>query len=337
MAINIIEGNGIIPGAEYIKISKSGISDKKSNSPIRFPGNAVNQPSTMITITKNNIETNEAISSSTNSAMSSLQSSIDSQTNSTVKTGLETIKNVLEGGGEVFSTLNQALNPNIKSKDIYTISLPMPVDLNVSYNAEWSGQSLGPIAHALREMIQGNFTSDAVAQATGTLTKRGITEGIKGLLGGHRLTSGALSGAGKSAGIAFNPYKELVYDSPSFRTFEFDWVLSPRNQQESDSLRKIIYILKKHMHPSVFGEGSDSLLFLYPETCNIAFLTGTGGGNPYLFQLDDCAITNVSVFYDNKFHQGTNAPAAVSIKLSLLETKILTQSDFGDNLDALTY
>lgn len=292
-----------------------------THSVIRFPSDSSNQPSVIIHITKNNIEMAE-ISNSTSNTVSGVKGQLSNAIEQ-ARTGLQNLGN----------TLTSALGANIKSTDIFTLALPMPVDINVSYNAEWNGTSLSPLEYALREVIQGNFSQESIDKAERLYTQRTAVGLIKNVVGRTKIGS-----AGKVVGFSFNPYRELIYDSPSFRTFSFDWVLSPKNQQESDNIRKIVFILKKHMHPSVAGSGAeDSLLFLYPELCTIEFWDGNEAQNTYLFKMDECAITNLSVFYDNKFHQGSNAPTQVSIKLSLMETKILTQSDFGDDKTSLTY
>lgn len=302
-------------------ISNISSVSNTTHSVIRFPSDSSNQPSVIIHITKNNIEMAE-ISNSTSNTVSGVKGQLSNAIEQ-ARTGLQNLGN----------TLTSALGANIKSTDIFTLALPMPVDINVSYNAEWNGTSLSPLEYALREVIQGNFSQESIDKAERLYTQRTAVGLIKNVVGRTKIGS-----AGKVVGFSFNPYRELIYDSPSFRTFSFDWVLSPKNQQESDNIRKIVFILKKHMHPSVAGSGAeDSLLFLYPELCTIEFWDGNEAQNTYLFKMDECAITNLSVFYDNKFHQGSNAPTQVSIKLSLMETKILTQSDFGDYKTSLTY
>lgn len=327
MASNFIEGLGKV--AENITSSRN---IPTASSKISFPLEYKNQPSTALHITKNNIDTSSSLQGGYNVDSSSYLNKLN--INPELKSALSTVTESIDrNSNALLSPISAVTGANIKSQDIYNLILPMPNEVSVSYTAEWEGKSLTPLEYALREIIQGKFSQESMTNASDLFLQRSAVGILQNVVGRNKISS-----VGNGIGIAFNPYRELLYDAPSFRTFDFEWNLSPKNAQESDAIRKIVFYLKKHMHPSTFGEGADdSLIFLYPELCTLEFLMGDNNANPYLFKLEECAITNVNVFYDNKFHQGTNAPTQVSLSISLMETKILTQKDFGDNPDALTY
>jgi hypothetical protein len=148
-----------------------------------------------------------------------------------------------------------------------------------------------------------------------------------------------------SSGVAFNPYKQLMYDSPEFRNFSFSWILSPKNASESKAIHEIILQLKKSMHPKTMGTSpEDTMIWLSPDFIDFSFILEGDSGeqkNVWLPVLKRSAIKDLSVNYETKFHGGSagneaGAPAAISMTLDLLETTILTQRDFegtdGKNL-----
>jgi len=228
-------------------------------------------------------------------------------------------------GADVISSALSAKKPEL----IADIVLPFPVDVSTTYNAEWNAIDLSSGDYILSEIIKGiggsneKSVSSIVGRGVGTAASRiglGLAQNVISNFGAD------LRRAGSTSGIGFNPYRELMYTSPSFRTFNFDWILSPRNAKEQETLQEIIFTLKKYMHPQVTND--DQALFLYPAFCKVGFYS-EGVENPFIFKLYETAIASCTFRYDNKMHQLTNGPTAISLSLSLFETQILTQKDFG--------
>lgn len=219
------------------------------------------------------------------------------------------------------------------SSTLETILLPIPADVKVSYSADWSGQKSSLASYAMREYIKGGGTAEAREKAlrifvTGGL--REVTEGIAKDVGfGSEINS--LEGIVKSSGVTYNPYMQVMYDSPSFRTFQFAWVLSPKNKEEMKELDEIIWTLKKRMHPKASGvSAEESLTWLFPDYLSINFvIDGNLEKNSALFEIRNCAITNVGIRYETKFRSSDDSPESISITLNLIETVIMSQDDFG--------
>lgn len=237
-----------------------------------------------------------------------------------------------------------------KIENVVQIFLPLPIDIQAQYDASWGGRDLSVIQYTLRQLHENStnpeFTGDAV--------RGGIIKNLVSRFAGSGIVRG-VAGASGALGIGYNPYRELMYDGPSFRQFSLSWVVSPKNKKESDELNEIIWNLKKHMHPSTnmyngeikdiegvptnvtpkWGNNmDDSYLYRFPEFCTVELWSNDEDEkNPYLFKMHDLAITNLTVRYDNKLHKDTKAPASVSITMSFLESKLLTQNDFGTFYD----
>lgn len=217
-------------------------------------------------------------------------------------------------------------------KPLGQLYLPLPKELNVSYKTNWETKDMG-------------------AAGAGNLADAGANAIAQEVLNRDTILSNWAKIATKTTP---NPYKQVMWKGPEFRTFTFSFELVPSNGEESDSLNQIIWVFKKYMHtPSGFSEATLN----QPPLWNVKFVDAkskgnlgstlanqngqkaTNPGNPYLFQLKDCAMTSFDVDYTikgNAFHmkdlkdgRGFHAPNGVKITIGLTETSILTQWDYG--------
>ena len=134
------------------------------------------------------------------------------------------------------------------------IALYMPADVKVSYKAGWDTEA-AELAGDIAEVIKG------VRQVSGTMAM--FTEAIKGgyaavtgyvkQIGGEALSAfgggDAFKLTSKAFGIAINPRKEMYYEGPQFRQFQYSFRFYPRNKDETNRVQNIIKLFKYHMHP----------------------------------------------------------------------------------------
>jgi hypothetical protein len=69
-------------------------------------------------------------------------------------------------------------------------------------------------------------------------------------------------------GYALNPVIEVLYNSPTLRSFNFDFVFTPKSSTEADMVWSIIYEFRRHSAPEYtsFGvEGLISIFLFYAE------------------------------------------------------------------------
>ena len=160
--------------------------------------------------------------------------------------------------------------------------------------------------------------------------------------------AGAATGQGQTGqallaatGRVENPMLEMVYKTPAFRDFQFDFLFYPRDEREALEVQKIIKKLTYHQAPDLL-EGAGGFL-VPPSEFDIQFYYN-GAQNPNIPTVGTCILKNIQVNYaPNGFTAyeipGENAPALgrtgmpVSIQLSLTfqEVVILTKSDLADS------
>jgi len=220
-----------------------------------------------------------------------------------------------------------------------SIALYMPDTLSYQYTQSYDTPSLGDSLLGQAAAVGGDvFTKlkegkiseamGAVSKATGgTLVKRGADKlGAAGTLAFTAVT-GAVS----------NPLLEMIYKSPNFRSFQFDFTFYPRDEREAFEVQEIIERFRFHQAPEI----ADAKNFLIPPSeFEIKFYYG-GAENPNIPPITICVLESIDVNYaPNGFSAyevpGENSPALgrtgmpVSIQMTLQfkETTYLTKSDF---------
>jgi len=242
-----------------------------------------------------------------------------------------------------------------------TIFLPLPLNLQTAYNAQYNAEGLGPLAGfgagmagSVKALAEGgggqNFAQSLVDQFD--LTKEGKASSFREGLGNLAVTAveeqiGTVAavatggvGAGVAAaaatqafkagmagaGIAKNPHLATLFTGVNFRTFTFVYKFLPRNEFESSQVTNIIKQFKYHMAPSYSKSGH---FFNYPEQFDIEFI----GSGDNLFEIGACALTGLDVNYHSEgapfYFKDTKAPASVTISMTFQELTINTKENIA--------
>lgn len=189
-----------------------------------------------------------------------------------------------------------------------TILLPMPDTINDNPVMSWGRKSFNPAESAART-AQGFWPFSQAAKVMGFESMS--------------------AGGGYLFGVIPNPILIAVFESPDFKEFEFSWTLAPRTKQESETLHSIVQSFKKYMLPTKKGNflGTGIALGLgYPNIVKAQFIP-----DDFLFQMKPMAIKSCSVNYAPSgpaFFKDTGAPAAVNLRLGLMELEYWTQEDY---------
>lgn len=240
------------------------------------------------------------------------------------------------------------LNQVTRIKD--SIALYMPDTLAFSYNQNYSDFSFGDLGLG---MVGVSAISDIAANKpkgfkdlAGQLGKNlspFIYAGLKKTLGS---TGAALFQV--AANKVVNPMLELLYTSPNFREFNFDFMFYPRSEKEAEDVYNIIHLFKYHQAPEI-SQGTAGFFLTPPSLFDIDFYYADRK-NPNLPQLASCVLTRIDVDYapngfaayeenpsfDNKGFNystqpkvgGTGTPVATRMTLHFKETFIHTKESF---------
>ena len=225
------------------------------------------------------------------------------------------------------------------------IALYMPPDIKVSYGADWEAEDTnisGDIAKAVKdikgmnlaELMTGEGQWDAFTKMIGNAGGAVAQTAAKGV---SSLTSGAGMGdwlklLGKNFGMAMNNRKEMFYNGPGWREFNYSFSFWPRNSDEMNRVQKIIQMFKYHMHPWR-DDAWGGRIFRYPSEFEIHYLHRTGI-NDKLHKISRCALTKCDVSYSPQGSAfktfGDHSPVTYKVDLSFKELEYLTKQKVKD-------
>lgn len=198
-------------------------------------------------------------------------------------------------------TVDSSGNPTVGTKILGTITLPIPAGINDSNQVSWQEDTLNDLQKAAGD-VASRFMVGGAEAAQGALDKAGnqvqggvqsgeLQQGLAGKIASFAVGSDKLQQ--RAFGSIFNNNLELLFNSPSLRSFSFTFKLSPRNAKEAKEIMKIIRFFKQAMSVK---RSQASLLLKSPRTFAISYLT-SNKQHPYLNKFKECALTNFGVDY----------------------------------------
>jgi len=262
------------------------------------------------------------------------------QTQAVIK---NSIKNVT--GGSVFAGLTTFLTTD-------SIALYMPDTLTYTYSQsyetpsignELGGKLIGAGKSAIDTFKEGGGGLMATGKAATGAVGGGLREAAevgKGAAGKFIGTNTAALGVAALTGSVRNPMLEMLYKSPDFRSFSFEFKFYPRDEREALEVQRIVERLRYHQAPELLKE---SAAFLVPPSeFDIKFYYN-GSQNPNIPPISTCVLKTIDIDYapngfsayevpnENQPSLGlTGMPVSMTLKLSFQETTYLTKQDFEE-------
>jgi len=208
-----------------------------------------------------------------------------------------------------------------------TIVLYTPPGIKTTYMVNHEGVETGMLGD-----IAGikSFT-DLGARAGEIMSKIGAEAGamITSLIPGAGDLKGALS---KVTGRAFNNNLEMVFKGVPMREFSYNFEFAPKNRVELDSARKIMHLLRFHMHPEL-GARND---FIVPSQFQLTFMY-LDKRNMYIPRISKCVLKNMDLSHgdDTVFSTFAGdelgaAPVYTKMSLTFAETEIMTKKTIAE-------
>jgi hypothetical protein len=137
-------------------------------------------------------------------------------------------------------------------------------------------------------------------------------------------------------GTVINPQLELLYTSPNFRNFSFEFMFYPRNPAEARRVMSIIRMFEFHQAPEI-KSGNAGFFLVPPSEFDIEFHYN-GKVNPNLPKYTTSVLTSMDVDYapngfsayelmgdDTPSAGGTGMPVAIRITLNFQEVDFRTK------------
>jgi hypothetical protein len=239
-------------------------------------------------------------------------------------------------------TKNVANGVRATSQIESVICLYMPDTLNFDNDQGYSKLSASGLATGIAaggqsfvDTIFGKPGTDASKQGLGNMTPFGLSAALS------KYNAGDFGNILFSAatGLVKNPLLEILYSSPDFRKFRFDFMFYPRSEKEAKEVQQIISELRFHQAPEGFA-ATNGFFLVPPSEFDISFYY-SGIVNPNIPKIGVCVLESINVNYaPNGFSAyeipgknpelgGTGMPVAIQLSLQFRETEIKTKSSYN--------
>ena len=242
------------------------------------------------------------------------------------------------------------------------VVLPIPSgSVQTAYQQGWEQTGVGfsraaaastpMIAGAMQAMVSGGLggsgtlegikkailgsgskeVTDELSGATGTQdVKRSAGAGIAAEATGFAMALPGVSALAEAAQYTIGKraleQTMMSYSGPGFRTFQYNFVLRPTSQAESDIVEKIVKFFKIRAAP--FQEATQfTRIYNIPEVFKIRYYYGSKEHDK-INRIGHCALTDITVAYGgDKFttFAGNHAPVQVDLSLQFKEMELLNQ------------
>ena len=231
-----------------------------------------------------------------------------------------------------------------------TIALYMPDTLNFDHAQQYNKASAGGglfagVVSAGTSLVDTlNSETNGGAYGKGLRAVENMSPFIKSAIASQLGEFGKIAFQA-STGLAENPMMEMLYGSPDFRTFRFDFNFYPRSEQEAKQVLDIISCLRFHQAPEA-NKDYGNFYLVPPSEFDISFYYN-GKVNPNIPQISTCVLEQINVNYaPNGFSTyeipgndakqgGTGMPVSITLSLQFRETEIMTKQAFN-NQDVLS-
>ena len=229
------------------------------------------------------------------------------------------------------------------------IFLPIPENIQDSNAVSWGDDSINGLAAigmkgAMTAIKNPNLVKGAVegAKQVGTglqdviqdkgsqdLAASFFASKAVNVLGGNTTLDGVLA---RSSGQIINPNLELLFNGVTLRSFSFSFDLAPRDERESDTIKRMLRIFKQNMQAKKSSDGGNaSGLFLRsPNVFQLNYKTGRRNHN-FLHKFKPMALLNMAVNYTGGGTYATyddTTPVHMKLDLSFQELNPVYSEDY---------
>jgi len=223
------------------------------------------------------------------------------------------------------------------STTIGTVFLPIPSGISDTTGCNWGGKDANAADIAKANIAMGAITEGgggaAKAIESVLTTAQGDSKGVGAAVA--TAIAGDVSGMGgglltRVTGAILNPNLELLFDSPTLRTFSFTFKMSARSEEEAKQIIGILRFFKQGMAP----RKSDSNLFLLsPHTFKITYIhKNQEGSHKFLNKFKECALLNLTTNYTPEGQYATfyDGPmVSYEMQMQFQELEPVFNEDYG--------
>ena len=247
-----------------------------------------------------------------------------------------------------------------REKTLGTVLLPIPQSVMDNRGVDWGAKQLNGFAAAAVAAGMAGIQSDTFIGGADKLLKGG-SNAVSSLFkeGGVSQDAASAFFAGqavnvfgnnvnpqelitRTTGQIINQNLELLFKGVKLRSFNFSFILTPRDITESNTIKQIIRLFKQNMSGKKNGANNAGGLFLSsPNIFKLCYKTG-GRKHAYLNSFFPMAMKSVSMNYTNAGTYATyedTTPVNMKMTISLQEINPIYNEDYdtGDGTIGVGY
>lgn len=286
--------------------------------------------------------------------------------------------NIFNKGGAVGILTSGSVRTTPFEKYIGMAKLPMPNSISDSNSVNWGEDQMNDLNTAVlnafasspRNVLKSAALGGAasalglggmgrLATFLALLNNAGGAGGIQTILGNQNsgalvqtaISSRILAMAGiqvspesilsRGFGVVPNSNMELLFNSPTLRSFQFSWKLSPRDKNEALEVNKIVRFFKQGMavkkQTGTSGAAGGRSLFLgTPNIFKLNFKTQGGTDISGVNKIKACAIKSCSVNYTPEqiwASYESGQPVSIQISITVQELEPIYDTDYQEVTD----
>jgi hypothetical protein len=151
--------------------------------------------------------------------------------------------------------------------------------------------------------------------------KNAVPSALGSVLNAAGQSAGQIS---RLAGFPINPRVEVMFSRTHLRQFVFEFLMAPRNEKESESMKAIIRTLRYHAAPEL-DPLTQGFTFIPPAEFDVTFYN-KGVENTNIPRINTCVLDRVEVDYapTGTYSTFTNGhPVAARLSLGMREVEIV--------------
>ena len=217
------------------------------------------------------------------------------------------------------------------------VTLPIPDGVTDQNRVSFGEGTMNPLQMAgqqiaLDSLLKGlDAGGEKLADVFKTASEEGnLPTGISNLLTGSALGINPNELLARTSGQVFNNNLQLLFQGPTLRPFNFQYIISPRDAKESQEVLRIIRMFKQ----SMAVQRDDIGIFLgSPNTYFLEFLDPIDFEHPFLPKIKECALLGFSVNYmpnNTYMTYDDTSMVAYQITFSFKELDPIFNDDYGN-------
>lgn len=213
-----------------------------------------------------------------------------------------------------------------------SIAMYMPAQVNANQKLNYTETDIGGLAQIANSFGTGFMKTGSFEQAYGAAQgniKSGLEQMARATL--DVIAPGAKAIAEISAGKVISNRLETVFKGLEKRSFQFQFTMMPKSENESNIVKKIVEVFRFYSAPSFEGPPDSSRVFVVPATFDIEYRINSGVENSYLNKISTCVLTNIGVNYGGErttfFRPNSEGapPVQTAITLDFQELEVITR------------